>query len=85
MKYKILFTWHIIPRDIHTFLPIFQRKQVWVSCNGEYSSDEESLKGMKYFPSRGFPGYFYPFKNAPGYLSPLIAVQIERPARKYTE
>ncbi|KAJ6649707.1 Sodium/potassium-transporting ATPase subunit beta-1 [Pseudolycoriella hygida] len=60
-------------------LPVNQRKQVWVSCNGERSSDEESLRGMKYFPSRGFPGYYYPFKNAPGYLSPLIAVKIERP------
>lgn len=60
-------------------LPENERKQIWVSCNGDNSADEENLRGMKYFPSRGFPGYFYPFKNTPGYLSPLIAVQIQPP------
>jgi sodium/potassium-transporting ATPase subunit beta len=60
-------------------LPQNERKQVWISCNGDHSSDEENLRGFSYWPSRGFPGYFYPFKNAPGYLSPLIAVQINRP------
>jgi len=60
-------------------IPPNERKQIWVSCNGEHSSDKESLNKMNYYPSRGFPGYFYPFKNSPGYLSPLIAVQFERP------
>lgn len=27
----------------------------------------------------GFPDYFYPFTNVPGYLSPLVAVQVVEP------
>uniref|UniRef100_A0A1L8DEV7 Putative sodium/potassium-transporting atpase subunit beta-2 n=2 Tax=Nyssomyia neivai TaxID=330878 RepID=A0A1L8DEV7_9DIPT len=57
-----------------------ERKQVWISCRGEHPSDREAIGPLKYLPGRGMPSYFYPFTNIPGYLSPLIAVQFERPA-----
>jgi sodium/potassium-transporting ATPase subunit beta len=49
---------------------------VWVDCHGENPFDEEMLGEVKYYPeSRGFSSVFYPFENAAGYQSPLVAVQ----------
>ncbi|XP_034936760.1 sodium/potassium-transporting ATPase subunit beta-2-like [Chelonus insularis] len=59
-------------------------KTVWVSCHGENSKDEEAIKGqIKYYPEnvQGFPGYYYPYRFVPDYLSPLVAVQFLRPPR----
>ncbi|XP_049302864.1 sodium/potassium-transporting ATPase subunit beta-1 [Bactrocera dorsalis] len=55
-----------------------ERKQIWVSCKGLHPIDEESIGEMKYYPGRGFPTFYYPYLNQPGYLSPLIAVQFEK-------
>lgn len=57
---------------------------VWVSCEGENAADIENIGPVKYYPRRGFPGYYYPYENSEGYLSPLVAVHFERPVRKYT-
>lgn len=58
--------------------------QIWVSCGGEGPADKENVNpNFGYFPGRGFPEYFYPYKNVDKYLSPLVAVQIT-PKRKYT-
>lgn len=52
------------------------KNHVWVDCHGENPMDEEELGKVKYFPeSRGFSSVFYPYENAPGYQSPLVAVQ----------
>ncbi|XP_078041449.1 sodium/potassium-transporting ATPase subunit beta-2 [Augochlora pura] len=55
---------------------------VWISCKGENPHDEESIGELNYYPrSQGFPGYYYPYTNIPGYLSPVVAVHFLRPAR----
>lgn len=54
---------------------------VWVDCEGENPADAENIGAIKYYPHRGFPGYFFPFKNTEGYLSPLVAVNFEEPKR----
>lgn len=56
-----------------------QRNQIWVSCDGHYSKDKEHFGNITYYPSQGFPYYYYPYLNQPGYLSPLVAVQINNP------
>ncbi|KAH8279715.1 hypothetical protein KR054_002776 [Drosophila jambulina] len=56
-----------------------ERKQIWVSCNGHLSKDKELFQNIKYFPSQGFPSYYYPYMNQNGYLSPLVAVQFNSP------
>lgn len=56
---------------------------VWVSCEGENPADQENIGPVDYFPIRGFPGYFYPYQNSEGYLSPLVAIHFRRPQRKY--
>ncbi|XP_017795224.1 PREDICTED: sodium/potassium-transporting ATPase subunit beta-2-like isoform X2 [Habropoda laboriosa] len=52
---------------------------VWISCAGENSADVENMGAIQYIPRRGFPGYYFPFTNTPGYLSPLVAVFFEKP------
>uniref|UniRef100_A0A1B6FQY1 Sodium/potassium-transporting ATPase subunit beta n=1 Tax=Cuerna arida TaxID=1464854 RepID=A0A1B6FQY1_9HEMI len=56
-------------------------KNIWISCEGEYEFDKEHIRtDFAYYPIQGFPSYYYPFVNSPGYLSPLVAVQINRPS-----
>ncbi|XP_026475245.1 sodium/potassium-transporting ATPase subunit beta-2 [Ctenocephalides felis] len=52
---------------------------VWVSCEGENPADVENMGAIQFIPRRGFPGFYYPFTNVEGYLSPLVAVYFERP------
>lgn len=59
-----------------------QLNTVWVSCEGENPADQENIGPINYMPRRGFPGYFYPFENSEGYLSPLVAVHFVRPRSK---
>ncbi|KAL1124041.1 hypothetical protein AAG570_001811 [Ranatra chinensis] len=54
-------------------------KTVWVSCEGETPADVENIGEIKYIPRRGFPGYFFPYENSEGYLSPIVAVHFVRP------
>ncbi|XP_050458136.1 sodium/potassium-transporting ATPase subunit beta-2-like [Cataglyphis hispanica] len=55
---------------------------VWVSCKGDNPHDRESIGPLNYFPKgHGFPGFYYPYKNTAGYLSPVVAVQFLRPKR----
>lgn len=54
---------------------------IWVSCEGENPADVENIGPIQYYPTQGFPGYFYPYENSEGYLSPLVAVHFERPVR----
>ena len=59
-----------------------ERNTVWVSCEGENPADQENIGPVKIIPKRGFPGYYYPYENSEGYLSPLVAVHFERPRSK---
>jgi sodium/potassium-transporting ATPase subunit beta len=71
-----------MPDDLKSYitsLPEIQRKQIWVSCKGEFPNDVENVGKIEYIPTRGFPSYFYPFTNTQGYLSPLVAVRFARP------
>lgn len=61
----------------------FQLNKVWVSCEGENAADKEHIGLIHMFPHDGFPGYYFPFKKDNGYLSPLVAVWFENPAREF--
>lgn len=59
---------------------LFKRNQIWVSCEGENPADRETIgSNLTYYPTRGFPYYYYPYTNIDGYLSPLVAVQVMHP------
>lgn len=78
-----------MPQELKDFIsntPMEKRKQIWVSCDGQDPVDTETLgNGLEYYPKdlHGFPGYFYPYVNTPGYLSPLVAVKLVRPEGKF--
>lgn len=75
-----------MPNDLKDHIQRLKREgskevnTVWVSCEGENPADVENIGAINYFPGRGFPGYFFPFENFKGYLSPLVAVLFENPA-----
>lgn len=64
-------------------ISILKLNTIWVSCEGENPADVENVGPIEYYPRRGFPGYYYPYENSEGYLSPLVAVHFARPVRKY--
>lgn len=75
-----------MPKDLKAHIEAVARNSslrlntIWVSCEGENPLDVENIGPVKYLPAyRGFPGYFYPYTNSEGYLSPLVAVHFERP------
>lgn len=76
-----------MPRDLKEHINSTAIKEphtlntIWVSCEGENPADLENVGPIKYYPRRGFPGYYYPYENSEGYLSPLVAVHFERPIR----
>jgi sodium/potassium-transporting ATPase subunit beta len=76
-----------MPRDLKEFINQTASENqlalntIWVSCEGENPADLENVGPIKYYPRRGFPGYYYPYENSEGYLSPLVAVHFERPVR----
>jgi hypothetical protein len=60
-----------------------QLNTVWVSCEGENAADKEHIGTINMSPVFGFPGYYFPFSNIPGYVSPLVAVWFQNPKCKY--
>ncbi|KAK0159749.1 hypothetical protein PV327_010829 [Microctonus hyperodae] len=55
---------------------------IWLSCKGRKAHDDEAIGEIEYYPStQGFPSFYYPYENIPGYLSPLVAVHFRRPQR----
>lgn len=65
--------------------PTFQLNTVWVSCEGENPADIENVGPIEYYPRQGFPGYYYPYENSEGYLSPLVAIHFKSPMRKSSD
>uniref|UniRef100_A0A2P2HW77 Sodium/potassium-transporting ATPase subunit beta-like n=1 Tax=Hirondellea gigas TaxID=1518452 RepID=A0A2P2HW77_9CRUS len=54
-------------------------QMIWLSCKGENPADQEYIGPILYSPWRGFPSYFFPYRNTPGYLSPIVAVEFTHP------
>ncbi|XP_046734620.1 sodium/potassium-transporting ATPase subunit beta-2-like [Diprion similis] len=74
-----------MPRDLKEHIVELEKKNalelntIWVSCEGENPADMENIGPVRVLPRKGFPGYFYPYENSEGYLSPLVAIHFERP------
>lgn len=62
-----------------------QLNTIWVSCEGENPADIENMGPIEYYPRQGFPGYYFPYENSEGYLSPLVAIHFTSPNRKLNE
>lgn len=80
-----------MPEELNTLIQKYHNnedtrnmtQQIWITCEGESPVDKENIVGFNYYPTQGFPNYFYPYTNAKGYLSPLVAVQVLQPTRKW--
>lgn len=72
-----------MPTDLVNRIKLAAKKgemnTVWVSCAPEGPADNETMGPIEYYPRQGFPGFYYPYENQDGYLSPLVAVQFRRP------
>lgn len=44
--------------------------------------DKNLLGAISYVNGRGFPGYFFPYREQDDYLEPIIAVQFLGPTRE---
>lgn len=66
------------PQELNNSISISNTsdRNIWVTCKGEKEIDRDRIGDIEYYPS-GFPEYYYPFTNKPGYLSPLVAVQFK--------
>jgi len=62
-----------------TYRPCPWLNMVWLHCDGEDDPDKENIGPVTYTPNRGFPGYYYPYRNQRGYLSPIVMVQLKNP------
>lgn len=60
---------------------------VWVSCEGENPADIENLGEKIEYKSlnleQGFHGNYFPYKNTPGYMQPLVAVRFLSVKREF--
>jgi len=65
--------------DDGSYRPCPWLNMVWLHCDGEDDPDKENIGPVSYTPFRGFPGYFYPYRNQRGYLSPIVMVQLKKP------
>lgn len=76
---------------IYGWLPNDPSKNVRVRCFGENDADSETIGTIQYYPGgedeRGtygiIPGYYFPYLNQPGYLSPLVFAHFVN-MKKYT-
>lgn len=71
-----------MPESLKTFISTRaarERNTVWVSCEGENSADKENIGKIRMYPTMGIPGYYFPYLNQEGYLSPVVAIWMERP------
>lgn len=73
------------PYNYNPLTSLLQRRMVWVSCAGERPGDVEALGPLRYWPHPGLHETYFPYDNTPGYLSPLVAVQLMQPRREYLQ
>jgi len=52
---------------------------VWVHCEGENPADKEAIGKVSYYPSQGWPDFYFPFKNQDFYLQPFVFAHFENP------
>lgn len=49
---------------------------IYIQCIGENPADKDNLgTNITYYPSQGFPHFYYPYRNQKGYLAPVVFVQ----------
>lgn len=68
-----------IIRETYAQVPPRMPERVWVSCEGENPADKEYVGNIVMKPSMGFDAFYFPYRNTPGYLNPLVGIVFENP------
>jgi sodium/potassium-transporting ATPase subunit beta len=50
---------------------------IWAECKGVNPYDNNLLGGIDYYPWRGYPAFFFPYKNETRYMEPLMAIHLK--------
>ncbi|XP_067135480.1 sodium/potassium-transporting ATPase subunit beta-like [Centruroides vittatus] len=53
---------------------------VFLDCQGDSIVDQENMGPVQYSPERGFHTKYFPYKDQPNYMPPLVAVRFQDPA-----
>jgi len=53
--------------------------RVWIECHGMDPADKENLGPVTYYPEMGVPTAWFPYRNQPDYLSPLMFIELGAP------
>ncbi|XP_063974109.1 sodium/potassium-transporting ATPase subunit beta-1-like [Diachasmimorpha longicaudata] len=64
----------VMPGDLKQAIKLSKEGKIWLSCNGVKNVDKEHMGMISYFPSPGFPFYYFPFTGHSQYLSPVVAI-----------
>nr|CAD7578293.1 unnamed protein product [Timema californicum] len=87
------YAWDTLPRNFPEYLKEYisekhsketKRDHVWVSCAGVHEADSQHMGDISFHPYPGFPAEFYPYLHQDGYMSPLVAIKFNNPAREYS-
>jgi len=73
---------HWSPEEMKTMMRNLNSSQtdaVWIQCKGQNPADIENIGEIVYYPSQGFSANFFPYLNQPGYLSPVVFMQLKNP------
>lgn len=74
-----------IPEELQTYLQntgqTYQDNRIYFTCDGEDPVDRENIGRVKVFPQSGIPFKYFPYRNQPQYMSPLVAVKLENPQK----
>jgi len=54
-------------------------KMIWMSCEGKYPPDADNVGPIVMLPHQGFPAYYFPYTNTPGYRAPIISLEFTNP------
>ncbi|XP_064081240.1 sodium/potassium-transporting ATPase subunit beta-like isoform X6 [Macrobrachium nipponense] len=60
-------------------------EMVWIHCEGQTPVDVENLGTIKYYSPwndwHGIPAYYFPYKDNPDYMAPMLQIQLDKPQR----
>jgi len=76
-----------LPEEIQTIMGNLNSSQddanrkVWIQCRGQNTADVENIGEIVYYPSQGFSANLFPYLNQPGYISPVVFMQLKNPQK----
>jgi sodium/potassium-transporting ATPase subunit beta len=86
LKINKVYNWSPVPFENGSDAEIAATKEleerrdddyIGVNCVGEIDADGNSINQVTYYPPKGFPSIFFPYRRQPGYLAPVVMAQFD--------